>query len=311
MKHDESLYKKKYNINTACESSIDLNISNYDLNDILRLFNIEYDFNKEDLKTAKRTVLMMHPDKSRLDKEYFLFFSAAYKLLYKIYEFRHKMHNKDTDYKDIEKNAEHELLLEKLKGQKNFNKRFNTMFESMQKDNESLKSNNGYGDWFSSNDDIDTRTTTMANMNGVFETKKREVRDLIIKRDYSDFTTTSGLTDLTNEMPETYSADVFSKLQYEDLRKAHTETVIPVTNEDYVNRRKYTSIDEIQIDRGNQVREISALSYDDFNQILQKKKQLETKSDIERAFKLAKQDEDAKKANNNWWSKIKTLEFRY
>jgi hypothetical protein len=187
MSRNQNIIYKRDETNTC--NGIDLNISNYDLNDILKLFNIEYDFSKEDLKMAKKTVLMMHPDKSNLDKEYFLFFSSAYKLLYKIYEFRHKMTNKDTDYKDIEKNHENELLLEKLKDTKNFNKRFNTMFESMQSENSTFKSNNaGYGDWFASNDDIDIRTTTKANMNLAFETKKREVRDLVVKRDFSEYT---------------------------------------------------------------------------------------------------------------------------
>jgi hypothetical protein len=308
MSRNQNIIYKRDETNT--DNGIDLNISNYDLNDILKLFNIEYDFSKEDLKMAKKTVLMMHPDKSNLDKEYFLFFSSAYKLLYKIYEFRHKITNKDTDYKDIEKNHENELLLEKLKDTKNFNRRFNTMFESMQLENSTFKSNNaGYGDWFASNDDIDTRTTTKANMNLAFETKKREVRDLVVKRDFSEYTTTSGLYDLTNDVPETYSADMFSKLQYEDLKKAHTETVIPVTNEDYINRKQYSTINELQTDRGILSRETASLTHNDFQRRLEQKKQLETKSDIERAFTLAKQEEDAMKANNNWWSKLKVLTF--
>ena len=70
--------------------SLDLDLNNYGLNDILKLFNLDYDFNKEGLKQAKKVVLMTHPDKSHLDKKYFLFFTSAYKVLYKIYEFRYK-----------------------------------------------------------------------------------------------------------------------------------------------------------------------------------------------------------------------------
>ena len=54
---------------------IDLNIDNYNLEDILNLFNISYNFNEEDLKNAKKIVLHSHPDKSKLDKKYFLFFT--------------------------------------------------------------------------------------------------------------------------------------------------------------------------------------------------------------------------------------------
>ena len=41
----------------------------------------------------------------------------------------------------------------------------------------------------------------------------------------------------TNELdisqPDSYCANIFSKLQYDDLKKAHTESVIPVCDNDY------------------------------------------------------------------------------
>jgi len=55
--------------------SVDLDIDNYNLEDILSLFKVPLNFNKEDLKTAKKMTLMTHPDKSGLDKDYFLFYS--------------------------------------------------------------------------------------------------------------------------------------------------------------------------------------------------------------------------------------------
>ena len=55
--------------------SLDLNLDNYELADLLELFKLDYDFGHDDLKQAKRMVLQTHPDKSKLPKEYFLFFS--------------------------------------------------------------------------------------------------------------------------------------------------------------------------------------------------------------------------------------------
>ena len=77
---------------------IDLCISNYSLNDILNLFNLDMDFDEEDMKSAKRTVLMTHPDKSGLDSEYFLFFTKAYKLLYNVF----KVRNRKEQYTSVE-----------------------------------------------------------------------------------------------------------------------------------------------------------------------------------------------------------------
>ena len=53
--------------------SVDLNIDNYDLRDLIGLFQIPFHFTETHLKEAKKTVLKTHPDKSRLDKKFFLF----------------------------------------------------------------------------------------------------------------------------------------------------------------------------------------------------------------------------------------------
>ena len=36
------------------------------------------------------------------------------------------------------------------------------------------------------------------------------------------------------------------KLQYDDLRKAHTETVVPVTHEDYLRKKKYNNVESLK-----------------------------------------------------------------
>ena len=68
----------------------DLDIDNYDLEDILNLFHLDYKFDKKSMKKAKAMALKTHPDKSRLPKDIFLFFMKAYKMLEAIYEYRYK-----------------------------------------------------------------------------------------------------------------------------------------------------------------------------------------------------------------------------
>ena len=84
----------------------------------------------------------------------------------------------------------------------------------------------------------------------------------------------------------------------------NTESVVPVTIDDYNNRKKYNNINELQNDRSQQV---ITLSSEQSMKYLNDRKELETKSDIERAYKLAKQEEEARKINNNFWSKLKQL----
>ena len=71
-------------------SDFDLNIDNYDLEDLLNLFHLNYEFTENDLKLAKARALKTHPDKSGLNKEVFLFFMKAYKMIESIYEFQMK-----------------------------------------------------------------------------------------------------------------------------------------------------------------------------------------------------------------------------
>jgi len=52
----------------------DLDISHYNLDDILNLFHIPMNFDENNLKMAKSIVLKTHPDKSKLDPKYFLFY---------------------------------------------------------------------------------------------------------------------------------------------------------------------------------------------------------------------------------------------
>ena len=72
-------------------AKLDLDINNYELADILRLFKIPVNFKESDLKKAKLTVLKTHPDKSGLNPDFFRFYTKAYKMLYSVWEFRKKL----------------------------------------------------------------------------------------------------------------------------------------------------------------------------------------------------------------------------
>ena len=267
--------------------NIDLNLDNYELQDLLNLFNLSYNFDEAQLKSAKKIVLKTHPDKSNLPKEYFLFFSKAYKIIYSIYEFRVKGKG-STEYIVNDENNE---AVKKIANNKNFNKIFNKLFEKYNiKDEESEK---GYGEWLKSDDDINNVTTTKENMNSTFNKMKETACNSIINNSYSELET-RNYKDLLGNAPETYSADIFSSLAYEDLRKAHIENVVPVCDK---NINTYNNIEELREHRNKQ--NIKPTSMIESNKILNRQKNNEIKTDIERAYKLAKQDEIYKDINNN------------
>ena len=288
---------------------IDLHIENYNLKELLVLFNLDYNFNIDDLKKAKKIVLMTHPDKSGLNKDYFLFFTSAYKLIYNLYDFRYKSTNNNTKYTEyiLEKNEDNEKLLNayNIQNKPDFNKWFNDMFETSQIPD--LNKSAGYGSWLVSDEDIETQIATKNTMNSLIEDKKTKMRSLIIHNQYKEITNTSSLYDLTTEQPDTYSSDIFSKLSYEDLKKAHTESVVPVTIDDYNNRKQY-NINELINTRSIQDTERNSVEMQDIimNKLLEQK-ELRIKSDMERAYTLAKQDEKIRIVNDNWWSKLKHI----
>lgn len=325
--------------------SIDLDINNYELNDILRLFKLPVMFDDKHLKQAKITVLQMHPDKSKLPKEYFLFFTKAYKILYEIYKVRFPdakkykedkfsytavidrelnqnkaktAHNvEDREYHKTEEEAYKKI--QKMDSTK-FNSWFNDKFEKFRLHDE--EQDNGYEEWFrgiskeGSADENENEVQEMggswAERNAQIERKKAELRNKMALIQHTEIQTANssggggGYYGLGREAPEEYSSGLFSSLQYEDLKKAHTETVIPVTAEDYDNRKKYTSTNEMQM-----FRDIERTNYNYTKEFqttqLDRETALQVEQDMQRAYRLAKQDEIVRDINKRFNSEFHQL----
>lgn len=293
---------------------LDLNIDNYDFNDLLNLFKIPVNFNETDLKKAKTIVLKTHPDKSGLPSEYFYFYSKAYKMIYGIWEFRKKgdINNntiKNTDYTKLEDEEKNELLNNFFETNKNleFNKWFNSEFEKTKitSDNEGK----GYDEWLRKEDNsvVEQQNVTTATMGIEFEKKKKELKSLIKYKHSDDFATfsNSGMSsyDLSSEAPGSFDSGMFSSLPYQDLQKAHTESVIPVTNEDYDNRIKFKSVNEYMSFRSKQDTNPSVNSSD----ILNNNRNKDEEKSVKIAYELAKQTELYEMKNKIFWSNIQLL----
>jgi hypothetical protein len=293
---------------------LDLNINNYDYDDILNLFKLNIDFGENDLKQAKKRVLLMHPDKSELDKKYFLFFSSAYKILYSVYEFREKgskeldPNRENIDY-IAEKDEHNEEIIKNLRESKklegeNFNKWFNNLFEKVKIANEYEE--NGYGDWLKNSQVDNNEVSNVSEMNKKIDEKKRILRSntLTNYREINEYNEGS-FCDLTNSCPESYSSGMFSSLAYEDLRKAHEESVVPVTEDDY--KERYSSMEDIRLKRQEQklipLNERSARDY------LETDRKRDNMISSHRAYKLARQQEKVERANEKWWSSLKQLKY--
>jgi len=322
--------------------NMDLDINNYELNDILNLFKLPVMFDEKHLKQAKVVVLRMHPDKSNLPKEYFLFFTKAYKILYEIYKVRFpdaKKYKEDKflytavidrelnqtksktahSAEDREYHASQEEAYKKIQKMDStkFNTWFNEKFEKFRLRDE--EQDNGYEEWFRgiSNDGSDDNEVqqmggSWAERNAQIERKKTELRNKMALVQRTEIQTANsggggGYYGLGREAPQEYSSGLFSSLQYEDLKKAHTETVIPVTAEDFDNRRKYTSTNEMQM-----FRDIDKTNYNYTKEFqttqLDRETALQVEQDMQRAYRLAKQDEIVREINKRFNSEFHQLE---
>ena len=258
------------------------------------------------MKKAKAMALKTHPDKSGLSKDFFLFFMKAYKMLEAIYEYRCKKEQcaKKQKY-TAEVNTENKQLLKKLDGKsaKEFNKWFNDMFEKVRVKDEDVDT--GYGSWFKSNEDItDEKVKSVSAMGDVFERRKKESKALIKHNGIRDLEIGAGYG-LTREKPMEYASGIFSNLQYEDLKKAHTETVVPVTMEDYLAKPRFENVESYV--RYREQNRPDMVSLEQSKKMMRERNMQNDKINTERAFRLIKRDEEIGQANQKWWANLKQL----
>lgn len=298
-------------------NKMDLNIDNYDLADILSLFKINADFDINELQKAKKIVLQIHPDKSKLHPDYFRFYLKAYKKLYEIFEFKNKdklykykdtssansylnYKNKET-YLDESKKKILDTHLSKKSVKENFNKWFNEEFEKNNTRRE--EETTGYGDWLSSNEDIEKeKHIQLSDMGDEIELRKKKISQMTVYKGVTDIQFNNAGSYLTGDAPESFSSDLFSQLPYEDLRKAHTETVVPVTIEDYNNIPKFKNVNDFVSYRDSQ--NMTPLTDIQANKYFTDKNKAEEYTSSINAYKLAKQLEDSKKKQESYWASI-------
>ena len=186
-----------------------------------------------------------------------------------------------------------------------FNNWFNEQFEKNRLETE--EQTNGYGDWLKSDEDLDDlKNIHHTQLGEEIEKKKTQLRALILHKDVSELDLFyKGATNLTGDAPETYTADLFSGLPYEDLRKAHTETVIPVTMEDFHSTRQFQDVNQYKHYRSTQ--ELVPLSEKHAQEFLNNKYKIQERETTERAYKLTKQLEKSKKNDDEYWASMKQL----
>jgi hypothetical protein len=243
---------------TKSTKTHNLNIHMYKLSEILELFDISHEISIENLKYAKKKVLMTHPDKSGLGSEYFLFYKKAFDIVLNLYEQQQKefrvLPKEEIKYIPENLSGLNKASVKKINSivnempNKEFQQRFNQLFE----ENMSKKIDEGRNAWFKeekSSIEIDG-VINKQNMNEMFEKIKSKQSSSMLSnyRGFENLHHNQG-SQLYDDLEDNDSyvvCDPFSKLKFDDLRKVHKDqTIFAVSESDYKNVTQYRSVDEM------------------------------------------------------------------
>jgi hypothetical protein len=244
--------------------SHNLNLQSYSFPEILALFNLSYDISLDDMKRAKKKVLMLHPDKSRLPADYFLFYKKAFEQVVQYFENQQRIGKmpteENTQYKvpvsEINNNNTRHITTKINEMDKGvFHTKFNQLFE----DNMVNRPNQQKNEWFSKNEPDSVFNEKVQSAGGIteaFNQMKQRNAAVIIHRGIQEMRGSHGGSSLYDgdEEDDVYvTSDPFSKLKYDDLRKVHKDQTIFAVSERDINKvQQYGSVDQYQRARGGQ-----------------------------------------------------------
>lgn len=252
---------KTNSMRTTIANSPNLNIMCYNFQEILELFQIPLGktIDVDDLKYAKNIVLKMHPDKSRLPAEYFLFYKKAFDIVVEYYKEENKIHldttNINTDY--AAKTDEYENITARINEmeQHDFHDTFNRLFEENMKSQEKTKNPWFYQHESKENGHLETANSVSEMNQNMMRLKEQQRNSQLTKyRGVQDLCHISGSdlysqtdNDKDSESDTYISSDVFSRLKYDDLRKVHRdESVLSISERDYKRNDSNSNVQKLQ-----------------------------------------------------------------
>ena len=267
-------------------AGIDLNENNYDYEGLLNLFALKHDFNKSDLKLAKKKIMKLHPDRCKLPRELFVFMIKMYCKVEEIYNFTHHENDEDkltTSY-DVDETFKNYLEKNNIDPEKNyelFTKEFNKMFDQVYiSDNQ-----DGYSEWMKSEENI-------YNKDDLEESRQTAVNNAIVE---------------VNEITEVGGTN-FSNNQT-DLKEVYSNPFVAMDiDKVYKEKPKFSSVEEYKTFLASEDDDTQPLSNDASLKYFENKERLLNNQSKNIAFEQMKQKELMHKNYNNYISKYLKLE---
>jgi hypothetical protein len=249
--------------------------------DMMNLYDIKPPLTLDKLKVAKKKLLLLHPDKNKIDTtKHYMHFRGIYEKLLKIYSYIHHETNEDNLKKQVDIDISFKTFIEKnnidpVKNKEKYLKHFNEMFENIY-----LKDDEGHEEWLKSSEVYDKDDLEGSR-------KKLIEKNALIKIEIEGTS--------------------FSEMnKYSDVKDAHTNSIIGLDQEKMYNERpKFKTVDEYQ--RHRQLTKGELLGEKESLKKLEQEEMKQNMKAIDLSYKYMKQEEIMNTNKNDYVSKYLLL----
>jgi hypothetical protein len=249
--------------------------------DMMELYDIKPPLTMDKLKVAKKKLLLLHPDKNKVDTtKHYMRFRGIYEKLVKIYSYIHHETNEDNLKKEVEIDISFKTFIEKnnihpVKDKEKYLKHFNEMFENIY-----LKEDDGHEEWLKSEETYDKDDLEGSR-------KKLIEKNALVKIEIEG----ASLSEIN---------------KYYDVKDAHTNSIIGLDQEKLFSERlKFKTVDEYQ--RHRQQTKGSLLGEKESLKKLEEEEIKQNMKAIDLSYKYMKQEEIMQTKKKEYISKYLLL----
>jgi len=243
------------------------------LDDLFGLFEIE-ELTPDELKQAKKKVLMLHPDKNihKDTTKYYEYFKEAYHKLEQVYEFinRHKKEVVSKTYQTEELNQSgfYDYCQKKGLKEQALNTLFNEVF-----DNVYISDTEGYGDWLKTEEGLYDK----ADLEG---SRKKAMALVVVDKELK----------------------TLQEVDDKDIKNAYVQSILPIDAEKvYQETPHFNTVEEYQRHRAKLAEPVSKKVAE---KMLQEKEQVEYKTSLHLSYELLKKTETQAHKMKDYYSKF-------
>jgi hypothetical protein len=255
--------------------------------EMLQLYDIELPLTMEKLKQAKKKLLLLHPDKNKVDTtKHFLYFRDIYQKLIKIYSYIHHETEEENLKKDVDIDTSFKTFIEKnnihpVKNKEKYLKHFNEMFENVYMKQE--EEEYGHAEWL--------KTAETYDMNDLEGSRKKLIQENSLIKIELQFEGTNAFQN-----------------KYSDIKEAHLNSIIGLDKDKLLEEKpKFKTVDEYNRYRQHELNKGVIMKEEEALKQLGKEEQNQNKKAIELSYRYMKQEESIKQKTKEYVSKYLLL----